>query len=228
MISQTRAGVTTWFHNIHNGPTNVSHLTNSSGAVAQKYGFDAFGNITSQTGSTTNNYRFQTKELHPKSKLVYFGARWYNPAVGRWLTPDPLGIADGPNLYVYLNNSPLNDIDPWGLCSGIGGFWGRVASWWKRMYPVRFKWFDVSSWIFPGTRYAGWSKSGPGPTTTRLDTYAQQHDQRLQATGRSWWHFWNREVRDINRDFINNWWQDYWDRHQNVSYNSDDYGYLAH
>jgi len=128
MISQTRSGATIWFHNIHNGPTNVSHLTNSSGAVVQKYGFDAFGNLTSSSGTTTNNYQFQTKELHPKSNLVYFGARWYNPAIGRWLTPDPLGIIDGPNLYIYLNNNPLNDIDPWGLCAGVKGFWEKVWS----------------------------------------------------------------------------------------------------
>ncbi|MCX5698906.1 MAG: hypothetical protein NTX01_04335, partial [Candidatus Omnitrophica bacterium] len=130
MISQARAGVTTWFHNIHNGPTNVSHLTNSTGAVVQKYAFDAFGNITTQAGSTTNNYRFQTKELHPQSGLVYFGSRWYNPTIGRWMSPDPLGMVDGPNVYCYLSNNPINDIDPWGLCAeGGGGFFGKVGDW---------------------------------------------------------------------------------------------------
>ena len=41
-----------------------------------------------------------------------------------WTTPDPLGMVDGPNLYAYLNNDPLNSIDPWGLCEGTGfGGW---------------------------------------------------------------------------------------------------------
>ncbi|MDD5669379.1 MAG: hypothetical protein PHE58_05050 [Candidatus Omnitrophica bacterium] len=95
--------------------------------MAQKYAFDAFGNLMSSSGTLTNNYRFQTKELHSKSSLVYFGGRWYNPAVGRWITPDPLGIIDGPNLYCYLNNNPINDLDPWGLCGGQppwGQAWG--------------------------------------------------------------------------------------------------------
>jgi hypothetical protein len=73
MVSETRAGVTYWYHNVHNGPANVIHLTNASGAVAQKYVFEAFGNLVSSTGSVVNNYRYQTKELNSKSGLVYFG-----------------------------------------------------------------------------------------------------------------------------------------------------------
>ena len=127
LISQTRAGVSSWYHYAHTGPTNVSHLSDSSGSIIQRYQFDAFGNLTYQSGTATNNYRFQTKELHDKSNLVYFGARWYNPAIGRWITPDPAGIIDGPNLYIYLNNNPINDIDPWGLCMGPPP-WGQ--KWW--------------------------------------------------------------------------------------------------
>ena len=144
LISQVRSGVTTWYHNIHNGSTNVSHLTNSSGAVIQRYELDAFGNVTFQSGSTTNNYRFQTKELHPSSNLVYFGARWYNPVIGRWLSPDPLGMVDGPNLYLYLNNNPINLIDPWGRCGG-GGFRDKVGNtlewtiWWTGRIYYYFK-----------------------------------------------------------------------------------------
>ena len=83
--------------------------------------FDAFGSVTSASGSLSNPYQFQTKEVHSTSGLVYFGARWYDPSIGRWLTPDPFGLVDGPNLYVYLQNSPLNAPDPWGLCGGPGG-----------------------------------------------------------------------------------------------------------
>jgi len=44
-----------------------------------------------------------------------------------WTTPDPLGMVDGPNLYAYLNNDPLNSIDPWGLCEGTGfGGWDLI------------------------------------------------------------------------------------------------------
>jgi uncharacterized protein RhaS with RHS repeats len=40
-----------------------------------------------------------------------------HPRIGRLITQDPLGMVDGPNLYVYCNNDPVNFIDPWGLCA---------------------------------------------------------------------------------------------------------------
>ncbi|ADI37551.1 RHS repeat-associated core domain-containing protein [Waddlia chondrophila] len=44
-----------------------------------------------------------------------FYKRVYDPAIGQWLTPDPLGFADGPNLYAYVHSNPLRFCDPYGL-----------------------------------------------------------------------------------------------------------------
>ena len=41
--------------------------------------------------------------------------RYYNPRLGRWIAPDPIGTADGPNLYAYVQNSPLINFDLFGL-----------------------------------------------------------------------------------------------------------------
>ncbi len=38
-------------------------------------------------------------------------------------------MVDGPNLYLYLNNNPLNDTDPWGLCRGIGSTQKNPGTW---------------------------------------------------------------------------------------------------
>ena len=65
--------------------------------------------------AATGGYRFSTKELNARSGLVYFGARYYDPKIGRFITQDPLGPIDGPNLYVYTKNNPINNIDPDGL-----------------------------------------------------------------------------------------------------------------
>jgi len=43
---------------------------------------------------------------------IHFGRRYYLPEIGRWLTPDPLWFADGPNLYTYVHNHPLAYTDP--------------------------------------------------------------------------------------------------------------------
>jgi hypothetical protein len=55
--------------------------------------------------------------------LVRFGARDYDPQIGRWTTKDPIRFDGGDtNLYGYVLNDPINFIDPSGLCKG---FWDR-------------------------------------------------------------------------------------------------------
>lgn len=101
----------------YDGIGNVSGLSDSRGRETASYAYDAYGNILRETGIARNNpYRFSTKEHDSPSNLCYFGARYYDPRIGRWLTKDPLGMIDGVNLYVYCNNNPVNWIDPWGLC----------------------------------------------------------------------------------------------------------------
>ena len=50
---------------------------------------------------------------------MHFGAREYDPETGRWTTKDPIGFAGGDtNLYAYVGNDPVNNIDLTGLCTG--------------------------------------------------------------------------------------------------------------
>ncbi|CUI18073.1 rhs family protein (plasmid) [Candidatus Protochlamydia naegleriophila] len=62
-----------------------------------------------------NPWRFASKRVDPETGWVYFGRRFYDPSNGRWTTTDPLGFADGPNLYAYLHHSPLSAFDAYGL-----------------------------------------------------------------------------------------------------------------
>ena len=67
------------------------------------------------------------------TNLVHFGARDYDPEVGRWITKDPIGFGDGDtNLYGYVAGDPINHIDPMGLatdllCRAVGGSGGSAG-----------------------------------------------------------------------------------------------------
>ncbi|UZP36578.1 hypothetical protein NXS19_004394 [Fusarium pseudograminearum] len=59
-------------------------------------------------------YRFARYEHDRETGLYHCGQRYYCPWLGRWTSPDPLGDVDGPNLFVYVNNDPVNSHDPSG------------------------------------------------------------------------------------------------------------------
>ena len=88
------------------------------GNIVKRYRFDPFGNLEAQWGTEPNRYLFTGKE-RDESGFYYFGARYYNPKIGRWLTCDP--IAD-EHPYAYCNNNPLKYVDASGLQPGTA--WG--------------------------------------------------------------------------------------------------------
>ncbi|MFN0138233.1 MAG: RHS repeat-associated core domain-containing protein [Phycisphaerae bacterium] len=71
------------------------------------YAYDAFGNITSQTGSyaDANPFRFSTKYFDAETGLSYYGYRYYSARLGRWLSRDPIGEVGGINLYGFVGNA---------------------------------------------------------------------------------------------------------------------------
>ncbi|MBS0655381.1 MAG: RHS repeat-associated core domain-containing protein, partial [Verrucomicrobia bacterium] len=101
---------------IHDHRGNVVTLLSSDGDVVESYRYDAYGNeeIFSPIDSG-NPWRFSSKRVDPETGLVYFGRRYYDPSIGKWLTHDPLGLKAGPNLYAYVLNNPMTGIDLYGL-----------------------------------------------------------------------------------------------------------------
>jgi RHS repeat-associated protein len=60
-------------------------------------------------------YRYCGKERDDATGLDYVGHRYYASWIGRWISPDPAGPEDSPNLYTYVHNDPVNLTDPDGL-----------------------------------------------------------------------------------------------------------------
>jgi RHS repeat-associated protein len=103
---------------------SVRGLSNQKGELSAEFEYDAFGN--GKNNKKWNTYRFSSKEFEDHAGLYFFGARYYDPEIGRWLTPDPLGFIDGPNKYLYVADNPLNVVDPWGLL-------GERLPWWEKL-----------------------------------------------------------------------------------------------
>jgi RHS repeat-associated protein len=114
-----------WYFYDANG--NVGQLIKASDrSLAAHYEYDPYGNTITATGpySAANPWRFSTKwhdtEL-PGNVLIYYGYRYYNPRLGRWLNWDPIEELGGFNLYQAMANSATMNIDP------HGKFWKAAA-----------------------------------------------------------------------------------------------------
>jgi RHS repeat-associated protein len=62
-----------------------------------------------------NLFGYQGRPREPETGLLYLRNRWYDPELGRFLTPDPMGYTDGPSMYTGFGNNPVNNSDPLGL-----------------------------------------------------------------------------------------------------------------
>ncbi len=95
--------------------------------VVETYRYSAFGEeeIFNAKGrsisdsSAGNPCRYRGKRVDKEISLMYFGYRYYDPEVGRWISPDPLGAIDGPNLYAYVRNNPMKYVDYFGFNSEL-------------------------------------------------------------------------------------------------------------
>src|ERR1700733_3906246 len=93
-------------------------ITDSSQTVIWSWDSDPFGN-GQPTGSITYNLRFPGQYYDAETGHNYNYFRNYDPATGRYIESDPIGLRGGINTYAYVNGNPLKKIDPWGLAPPV-------------------------------------------------------------------------------------------------------------
>ncbi|HEX7735853.1 MAG TPA: toxin TcdB middle/C-terminal domain-containing protein, partial [Ktedonobacteraceae bacterium] len=74
------------------------------------YGSTAYQAVRKQR-EVPKRYRYTGKERDEENGLYYHGARYYACWLGRWTSCDPSGLRDGANIFVYVGNNPVNNVD---------------------------------------------------------------------------------------------------------------------
>jgi RHS repeat-associated protein len=107
------SAVTSWLDRDH--LSSVRKITNASGAVAEATAYKPYGK---QTGAElTQSKTFIGEKWDAETGLMYLNARYYDPVLARFITPDdwdPLLLDVGTNRYAYAGNDPVNKSDPSG------------------------------------------------------------------------------------------------------------------
>ncbi|EEW0115529.1 hypothetical protein AAG94_22445 [Escherichia albertii] len=103
-----------WYHCGVNGAPD--RVTNEEGKTEWRHDTGGWGRTESEYeyGMIRENLRYQGQYLDRETGLHYNLHRYFAPECGRFIQPDPIGLAGGINLYLYAPN-PIGWIDPWGL-----------------------------------------------------------------------------------------------------------------
>jgi RHS repeat-associated protein len=117
-----------FYHTDHLGGTHV--ITDITGLRVQLVEYDPWGKVVRSEGTADTTHGFTGQFLDPESGLMYYGGRYYDPVLGRFISPDPfvqsLTNPQTLNRYAYVLNNPVNRIDPTGYFS-LGKFFKFIA-----------------------------------------------------------------------------------------------------
>ena len=90
-------------------------LAIQNGSRVASFDYDPYGNPTQSNGRITTDFRFAGVFYEQNSGLYLTEYRAYDPKTSRWLSRDQLGESGGINVYGYVKNNPVRNIDPLGL-----------------------------------------------------------------------------------------------------------------
>jgi RHS repeat-associated protein len=136
---ETASGQAYYYTRDHLGSTR--ELCNSSGSIVARYSYDPYGRATLVSGTNLATKQYAGEYAHQPSGLNLTQYRVYDPNTGRWYSRDPLEDAErmeGPNLYAYVQDDPINLTDPFGLysCSEICGLIPKIQAGIKALQQI--------------------------------------------------------------------------------------------
>lgn len=186
-----------WFYYLKDHLDSSDYLITSEGVPVEQMLYRAYGtehqpealsqqwaahltSVAAVRPREKTHHRFTGKYLDDSTGLYYYGARYYDPALGRFVSPDPLYMGDPErcatnpvacSLFAYANNNPMAFIDPTGLDGVVAGdeaFRRQVEESLQRIDPtarvdketgeisqswIHGVWLDIVDFFCPGSGY---------------------------------------------------------------------------
>jgi RHS repeat-associated protein len=139
-------GAVAWYFTDLEG--SIREIVNQGGTVLDQVNYDPFGNVLYEsTPANGDRFKFQGGEFDANLNLYRFGKRWNDPLNGRWISQDPLGFAAGDaNLYRFIDNDPVNFIDPLGESASVIGLLNGLVPNLMALPPGRVSGVDFYPW----------------------------------------------------------------------------------
>ena len=124
-----RAGAELYYHADHQ--VSIRQVSDGLVTVVKQYSYDSFGQYVERIETVEQIYGYTAREQDAESDLYYYRSRYYSPRLGRFIQEDKIGFGgNSVNIYRYVDNNPMNSIDPDGLfLREFGANFGRRHGW---------------------------------------------------------------------------------------------------
>ncbi len=167
VIASKSGGARTWMHHDRNGSVRV--VSDAGGQVVGRMNYGAFGEVRLAPGQSNRVAKFDGVDIDGGTGLQYMGARFYDPVLNRFMSPDAI-VPDALNTqamnrYAYNYNNPLAYTDP----SGHGPY-GVGSSYYGAPPPAAGFDFSVNNFPGLGNTLLGGIALAPVPATTSTPT----------------------------------------------------------
>jgi RHS repeat-associated protein len=127
-IAESRGGTIGYY--LQDGLGSVTSINGDSGSQLGSDVYNAFGVLTTSTGSFGNSLQYTGRDTDPETGLHYYRARYYSSDTGRFLNEDPRRFFSDSNFYRYARNNNPNLTDAFGLTgshpANLDGAWNQA------------------------------------------------------------------------------------------------------
>ncbi len=169
------SGTAQWF--LTDNINSIRQVVSTSGSVLVTITYDPYGNILSQLNSYAPRFLYTGGAYDSITGTYLDGAREDNPANGRWLSQDPLGLNPDSNPYRYVTNDPTNAIDPSGEDPGYVLTWEVKTGVWPWTWGM-----PGDGWSLNGGSYQG----GGNSSSISIGVWAMNDGSSWQVCNTGW------------------------------------------